>query len=121
MRQPRRPVTSRPLLDQAASTRYVCSMQIDLTPEQQDFVRQAVESGRFDRPEDAVRAAMTLWVDRERRRTEILAAIDIARASIRRGESIEITQESMRALAEEVKISAVLPRESGREITPTSS
>jgi Arc/MetJ-type ribon-helix-helix transcriptional regulator len=78
-------------------------MQIDLTPEQQDFVRQAIESGRFERPEDAVQAAMTLWVDRERRRAEILTAVDIAKASIRRGESIEITQESMRALAEEVK------------------
>jgi len=78
-------------------------MQIDLTPEQQDFVRQAIESGRFERAEDAVQAAMTLWVDRERRRTEILAAIDIARASIRSGESMEITQESMRALAEDVK------------------
>ena len=78
-------------------------MQIDLTPEQQDFVRRAIESGRFARAEDAVQAAMTLWVDRERRRAEILAAVDIARASIRRGESIEITQESMRALAEEVK------------------
>jgi Arc/MetJ-type ribon-helix-helix transcriptional regulator len=96
-------------------------MEIDLTPEQQDFVRQAIESGRFERPEDAVQAAMTLWVDRERRRAEILTAVDIAKASIRRGESIEITQESMRALAEEVKINAALPRESGREITPTSS
>lgn len=96
-------MTSRPLLDKAASTRYVCGMQIDLTPEQQDFVRQAIESGRFVRAEDAVQAAMTLWVDRERRRAEILAAVDIARASIRRGESIEVTKESMRALAEDVK------------------
>jgi Arc/MetJ-type ribon-helix-helix transcriptional regulator len=78
-------------------------MQIELTPEQQDFVRQAVESGRFERPEDAVQAAMTLWVERERRRTEILAAVDIARASIERGDGIEITRESMRALAEDVK------------------
>jgi Arc/MetJ-type ribon-helix-helix transcriptional regulator len=67
------------------------------------FVRQAIESGRFQRAEDAVQAAMTLWVDRERRRTEILAAIDIAAASIRRGEGIEITQQSMRALADDVK------------------
>jgi Arc/MetJ-type ribon-helix-helix transcriptional regulator len=78
-------------------------MQIELTPEQQDFVRQAVESGRFERPEDAVQAAMSLWVERERRRTEILAAVDIAKASIERGEGIEITRESMRALAEDVK------------------
>jgi Arc/MetJ-type ribon-helix-helix transcriptional regulator len=78
-------------------------MQIDLTPEQQDFVRQAVASGRFERPEDAVQAAMTLWIERERRRAEILAAVDVAKASIDRGESTEITRESMRALAEEVK------------------
>jgi Arc/MetJ-type ribon-helix-helix transcriptional regulator len=78
-------------------------MRIDLTPEQQDFVRQAIESGRVERAEDAVQAAMTLWVDRERRRAEILAAVDVARASIRRGESLEITRESMRALAEDVK------------------
>jgi Arc/MetJ-type ribon-helix-helix transcriptional regulator len=78
-------------------------MQIDLTAEQQDFVRRAVESGRFDRPEDAVQAALALWVERERRRSEILAAVDIAKAAIDRGEGIEITQESMRSLAEEVK------------------
>jgi putative addiction module CopG family antidote len=78
-------------------------MQIDLTPEQQDFVRQAVASGRFDRPEDAVRAAMELWIERERRRAEILAAVDIAKASIDRGEGTEITEDSMCALAEDVK------------------
>ena len=78
-------------------------MQIDLTPEQQDFVRQAIASGRFKRPEDAVQAAMELWVERERRRSEILAAVDIAKASIDRGEGTEITQEHMRALAEDVK------------------
>lgn len=78
-------------------------MQIDLTPEQQDFVRRAIESGRFERAEDAVQAAMALWVDRERRRSEILAAVDIARASIRGGEGMEITRESMRTLAEGIK------------------
>ncbi|HEY2136572.1 MAG TPA: hypothetical protein VGH49_11825 [Xanthobacteraceae bacterium] len=78
-------------------------MQIDLTPEQLDFVRRAIESGRYERAEDAVQAAMTLWVDRERRRTEILAAVDIAKDSIERGEGSAITQDSMRSLAEDVK------------------
>jgi len=78
-------------------------MQVDLTPEQQDFVRQAVESGRFERAEDAVRAAIALWVERERRRAEILTAVDIAKAALDRGEGIEITQASMHSLAEDVK------------------
>jgi putative addiction module CopG family antidote len=78
-------------------------MQVDLTPEQQDFVRQAVESGRFERAEDAVQAAIALWVERERRRAEILAAVDVAKAALDRGEGIEITQASMRSLAEDVK------------------
>jgi hypothetical protein len=46
---------------------------------------------------------MTPWVERERRRTEILAAVDIAKASIDRGEGIEITRESVRLLAEDVR------------------
>jgi Arc/MetJ-type ribon-helix-helix transcriptional regulator len=78
-------------------------MQIDLTPEQQDFIRHAVAGGRFRRPEDAVQAAMDLWIGRERRRAEILAAVDIAKASIGRQDGSEISRESMRALAEDVK------------------
>jgi putative addiction module CopG family antidote len=78
-------------------------MQVDLTPEQQDFVRRAVASGRFERAEDAVRAAIALWVERERRRAEILTAVDIAKAALDRGEGTEITQASMRSLAEDVK------------------
>jgi putative addiction module CopG family antidote len=78
-------------------------MEIVLTPEQQDFVRRAVESGRFERAEDAVQEALGLWVERERRRAEILAAVDAAQASIERGEGIEITQQSMRDLSEDIK------------------
>jgi Arc/MetJ-type ribon-helix-helix transcriptional regulator len=78
-------------------------MRVTLTPEQQDFVRRAVESGRFERDEDAVQEALALWVERELRRAEILAAVDAAQASIDRGEGMEITQQSMRELAEDVK------------------
>jgi Arc/MetJ-type ribon-helix-helix transcriptional regulator len=78
-------------------------MQINLTPEQQDFVRQAVKSGRIERPEDAVQAALALWIESERRRAEIIASVDIAKGSIDRGEGAEITRASMLALAEDVK------------------
>ena len=77
-------------------------MQIDLTAEQTEFIRKALESGRLQRPEDAVQEALTLWVERERRREEILAAIDEAEASLACGEGRIITHESMRQLAEEV-------------------
>jgi hypothetical protein len=45
---------------------------------------------------------MSRWVERERRRTEILAAVDAAEASLARGEGTVITRESMRELAEVV-------------------
>ncbi len=77
-------------------------MQIELTAEQQEFVHRAVEAGRLRHAEDAVREALALWVERERRRDEILAAIDEAEASLARGEGRAITRESMRELAEEV-------------------
>jgi putative addiction module CopG family antidote len=78
-------------------------MEVQLTPDQKAFVRQAIESGRLRREEDAVKEALSLWEERERTRAEILAAVDEAEASLARGEGRIITQESMRELAEEVK------------------
>jgi putative addiction module CopG family antidote len=78
-------------------------MEVHLTPDQKAFVRQAIESGRLVREEDAVKEALSLWEERERRRLEILAAVDEAEASLARGEGHAITQESMRELAEGVK------------------
>jgi putative addiction module CopG family antidote len=78
-------------------------MEVHLTPDQQAFVRQAVESGRLRRAEDAIQEALSLWEDRERARAEILTAVDAAEASLARGDGRTITQESMRQLAEEVK------------------
>jgi putative addiction module CopG family antidote len=78
-------------------------MEVHLTPDQQAFVRQAVESGRLRRAEDAIQEALSLWEERERARAEILTAVDAAEASLARGDGRTITQESMRQLAEEVK------------------
>jgi Arc/MetJ-type ribon-helix-helix transcriptional regulator len=78
-------------------------MEVQFTPDQEAFIRQAIESGRLHREEDAIQQAMALWEERERRRSEILAAVDEAEASLARGEGRVITQESMRELAEEVK------------------
>ena len=78
-------------------------MEVRLTPDQKAFIRQAIESGRFARAEDVVEEALTLWVERERKRVEILAAIDVAEASLARGEGRILTHESVRELADKVK------------------
>jgi Arc/MetJ-type ribon-helix-helix transcriptional regulator len=78
-------------------------MEVQLTPDQEAFVRQAIENGRLHREEDAVKEALLLWEERERTRAEILAAVDEAEAALARGEGRVINQESMRELAETVK------------------
>jgi Arc/MetJ-type ribon-helix-helix transcriptional regulator len=77
-------------------------MEVELTPNQAALIRQAIETGRLHRPEEAAQEAFSLWEERERRRAEILAAVDIAGASIARGEGRVITEESMRQLARDV-------------------
>jgi putative addiction module CopG family antidote len=78
-------------------------MDVHLTPDQKAFVRQAIQSGRLNREEEAVQEALSLWEQRERARAEILTAVDMAEASVARGEGRAITQESMRQLADGVK------------------
>jgi len=78
-------------------------MNVDLTPDQRALARRAIESGRFRHEEEAVQEALALWEERERRRLEILDALDEADASLARGEGRRITEDSMRALAGEIK------------------
>jgi Arc/MetJ-type ribon-helix-helix transcriptional regulator len=78
-------------------------MEVHLTADQKAFVRQAIENGRLQREEDAVKEALSLWEERERARLEILAAVDEAEESLARGDGRAITRESMRELTESVK------------------
>jgi putative addiction module CopG family antidote len=78
-------------------------MDIHLTPDQEVFVRQAIESGRLQTVEDAVREALSLWEDRERSRAEILASIDGAEASIAQGRGRRMTQSAVREIAKATK------------------
>ena len=78
-------------------------MEIHLTPDQEAFVREAIASGRLHRAEEAVEQALAMWEERERRRLEILVALDAAESDIARGDSIVITEESMKQLADDVK------------------
>lgn len=79
-------------------------MEVQLTPDQRAFVREAIESGRLQREEDAVKQGLLLWEERERRRIEILAAVDEAQASLTRGEGRRVkTVEEAHQLVEDVK------------------
>ncbi len=81
-------------------------MQIELTPEQDDIVRHAIEAGRIARPEDAVAQAMADWVEMERERIAFIASLDEADAEYERGESIHVdTEDEARALFEDIKAS----------------
>jgi Arc/MetJ-type ribon-helix-helix transcriptional regulator len=78
-------------------------LEVRLTSDQEAFARRAVETGRLQSEEDAVREALALWEERERGRIEFLSTLDDARRSLARGEGRVITQESMLDLAAEVR------------------
>lgn len=79
-------------------------MEVHLTPDQEAFIREALSTGRLHREEDAVREAMLLWEERERRRLEILARVDESEASLARGEGRRVTTfEESKQLAGDVK------------------
>ena len=61
-------------------------MEVQFTADQQALISDAIASGRLHRPEDALQQALLLWEDRERRRLEILAAVELSQASLARGE-----------------------------------
>ncbi|HEY2975883.1 MAG TPA: type II toxin-antitoxin system ParD family antitoxin [Pyrinomonadaceae bacterium] len=78
-------------------------MEVELTPDQKAFIKHAIKTGRFQHERDAVREALSLWEERERRRLEFLESLDDARSSITLGKGRVITEQSMCDLAEEVK------------------
>jgi Arc/MetJ-type ribon-helix-helix transcriptional regulator len=79
-------------------------MEVRLTPDQEAFIRQAIETGRLHREEEAVQEAMSLWEERERRRFEILASVDRSEASLARGEGRRITtHEDVTQLAADIR------------------
>ena len=91
-------------------------MEVSLTQDQEAFIRQAIESGRFQHKEDAVREALSLWEERERKRAEFLATLEDAKASLGRGEGRTITQESMRDLAGDVKRRGLARLSAGQQV-----
>ena len=66
-------------------------MEVQFTPDQQALISDAIASGRLHRPEEAMQQALLLWEERERRRLEILAMVELSKASLARGEGRTVT------------------------------
>lgn len=94
--------------------RYNPDMEVELTPDQEGFIKRAIESGRLKSREDAVREALVLWEERERSRTELLAALDEAEADLQAGRYEDFTRETLPVLADEMKREARLQRDRER-------
>jgi putative addiction module CopG family antidote len=90
-------------------------MEVQLTQDQEAFIRQAVASGRYPSAEAAVRDAMARWEERERARVELLAALDAAEVDLEAGRYTEYTDANLPRLGEELKREA---RDSRRRQQP---
>jgi Arc/MetJ-type ribon-helix-helix transcriptional regulator len=92
------------VVDSLVRNPYLWGMEVQFTPDQKAFVRDAIKSGRLQREEDAVKQGLLLWEERERRRIEILAAVDKAQASLERREGRRVTTpEEAQQLVEDIK------------------
>jgi putative addiction module CopG family antidote len=78
-------------------------MQFEPTPDQQAFIHQAIASGRYHSAEETLRDAMARWEEDERRRVELLAALDDAESDILAGHYTDYTDETLPQLADELK------------------
>ncbi|MGH9430532.1 MAG: ribbon-helix-helix domain-containing protein [Terriglobia bacterium] len=78
-------------------------MEVQLTPDQEALIREAVDSGRYANVEDAVRHAMSRWEESERARLELLAVLDEAEADLQGGRYIDYSDAALPRLADELK------------------
>jgi putative addiction module CopG family antidote len=78
-------------------------MDVHLTGEQADFIRQVVESGRFANAEDAVREAVHLLAQREREIAELRKLVDEGLADLENGEYVDYTDETLPEMIEDIR------------------
>jgi len=78
-------------------------MEVQLTPDQEAFIRKAVASGRYPNAEEAVRDAMARWEEGERARLELLASLDEAEADLEAGRYCDYIDATLPNLASDLK------------------
>jgi putative addiction module CopG family antidote len=78
-------------------------MDVRLNRDQEQFVRRAIEHGPYGKAEDVVREALSMLEERERKRTELLAAVDFEEISISRAAGGNLPQRPERESGGKVK------------------
>jgi putative addiction module CopG family antidote len=78
-------------------------MDVRLSLDQEEFIRRAVEKGTYGKAEDVVREALAMLQERERKRAEILEAVDFAEISISRAAGGGLPQPATRAAGGKTK------------------
>lgn len=101
------------MLDTQVAHSYPLVMKVDLTLDQEAFVRQVIASGRLKHEVEIVQEAFSLWENRERRRVEILAALDTAEEDLESNFFSDYTETSLPELAVSLKLEARALRASG--------
>jgi putative addiction module CopG family antidote len=86
-------------------------MEVNFTAEQEAFIRQAVASGRYRSPEEAVQEALARWQTSERSRLELLSALDEAEADLDAGRFTDYSNATLSDLATELKREARAQRQ----------
>ena len=79
-------------------------MEVQITADQEAFVRQAIATGRYQSSEDATRDAMLCWKQQERTRLMLSTSFDEAENDLDNGRLIDHPGKS--ALADELKSKA---------------
>jgi Arc/MetJ-type ribon-helix-helix transcriptional regulator len=88
-------------------------MEVQLTPDQEALVREAVESGRLRDAGAAAQEAFDLWEKRERRRLELIERLKEGEADFAAGRYRTYAEETLPHFFEEVKREARAARERG--------
>jgi putative addiction module CopG family antidote len=68
-------------------------MDVRLNRDQEQFIRRAIEKGGYGKAEDVVREALAMLEERERKRMELLAAVDFEEISISRAAGGNLPQQ----------------------------
>jgi putative addiction module CopG family antidote len=78
-------------------------MEVELSPEQQAFIKAGIEGGRYQSSEDAIQEALRQWEDRQRTLAQLQVLVDEGMEDLERGRYNDFTDETLPELFERIK------------------